>query len=171
MTAPITGRTATYGIEYPVEGEPMWTTRSKLERSAKAIEAALLARGITPPDAPTWATLGTDSKWLSWPGWTPGQVVNGFARPGGATGIGALYRVLGRVCWINAEVSHSTGWAANVLLATLPVAPYRPEWRLGVGYGGAAMPFYVDQAGGIRIANAGGANAGGWLTMSFAIGN
>jgi hypothetical protein len=57
MTAPVTGITPVYGLEYLIEGEPARYTRQKLERNAKAIEAALVAGGIAPPGASDLATL------------------------------------------------------------------------------------------------------------------
>lgn len=57
MTAPVTGRTPVYGLEYLIEGEPAKFTRQKLERNAKTIEAALIRGGIAPPEAQDLATL------------------------------------------------------------------------------------------------------------------
>jgi hypothetical protein len=57
MTVPVTGITPVYGLEYLVEGEPARNTRAKLERTVKAVEAALVAGGITPPGASDLAAL------------------------------------------------------------------------------------------------------------------
>lgn len=57
MTAPVTGITPVYGLEYLVEGEPVKYTRQKLERNAKTVEAALVAGGLTPPGASDYAAL------------------------------------------------------------------------------------------------------------------
>lgn len=46
MTVPITGVTPIYGLEYLVQGEPVRNTRVKMERNAKAVEAALQGKGV-----------------------------------------------------------------------------------------------------------------------------
>lgn len=51
MTIPITGITPNFGLEYLVDGEPMFHTRAKLERTMKAIDAALTAGPASPPGA------------------------------------------------------------------------------------------------------------------------
>jgi len=162
---PVTGRTPVYGIEYQLEGEPAFHYRAKMERNAPKLEAALLAAGAAPPGGSTWATVSADSGWLDWPGPRPANWT-------WVAGIAARYRILGRQVYVQAEVSSSAAWAANVLLTTLPAGarPGRAWWFPGVGYGGAAMPAYVDAAGGVRLANAGAAGAGGWLTTCFPIG-
>lgn len=57
MTIPITGITPVYGMEYLVEGEPLFHTRAKLERNAKTTEAALVRGGVAPPAAQDLAAL------------------------------------------------------------------------------------------------------------------
>lgn len=47
----MTAKTPVYQLEYLVPGEPAKTTRQVLERNAKSIEAALLARGVPAPGA------------------------------------------------------------------------------------------------------------------------
>jgi hypothetical protein len=51
MTAPVTGITPIYGLEYPIEGEPIRYTRQKLERTMLAIEEALSLGGVAAPGA------------------------------------------------------------------------------------------------------------------------
>ena len=51
MTIPITGITPNFGLEYLVEGEPMFHTRAKLQRTMEAIDAALTAGPASPPGA------------------------------------------------------------------------------------------------------------------------
>jgi hypothetical protein len=47
----MTAQTPAFAIKYPVQGEPIRTTRQILEDNAKAIEAALLSRALAPPAA------------------------------------------------------------------------------------------------------------------------
>lgn len=166
MTAPITGRTPIYGIEYPVVGEPIRTTRSKLERNAYQVESALQGAGAVPPSGPAWAAVAADSGWLAWPAPKP---ANWTWVAGG--GVLAKYRVLGRQVFLSAEISSSAAWAAGVVLTTLPAGarPAAAWWFQGVGYGGVPMPCYVGADGGVRLANASSAAGGGWLTTSFPI--
>lgn len=53
----MTAKTAVYGLEYIVEGEPLRGARLALENNAKTIEAALVLGGIAPPAAQDLATL------------------------------------------------------------------------------------------------------------------
>lgn len=57
MTIPITGITPVYGIEYLVEGEPLFHTRAKIERNSRTVEAALVRGGVAPPAAQDLAAL------------------------------------------------------------------------------------------------------------------
>jgi len=51
VTAPVTGITPIYGLEYIVQGEPARYARQKLERSMKQVEAALQLGGVAAPGA------------------------------------------------------------------------------------------------------------------------
>lgn len=51
MTAPVTGITPIFGLEYIVEGEPAKYTRQKLQRSMERVEAALAQGPASPPGA------------------------------------------------------------------------------------------------------------------------
>jgi hypothetical protein len=57
MTAPVTGITPIYGLEYPVEGEPIRYTRQKLERTMLAIEEALSNGGVAATGAADLLTV------------------------------------------------------------------------------------------------------------------
>jgi len=158
----MTARTPIYGLEYIILGEPVRNTRQALENNAKTIEAALLAKAATPPGGSTYAAISAESGWLDHPSPLPANW--------STTALGRRYRVIGKFCTIQAELSSSAAWVANVAVATGLPAPSRAWWWPAVAYGGAAMPCYVDAAGALRVANAGAAGGGGFLMTTYPIG-
>lgn len=162
MTAPITGRTTVYGLEYPLEGEGLWTTRQKWERAVKQVEAALLTTGTPPPTGATWTTISTDSGWVNIT--APASLPAGLTSPG----LGRRYRVTGRTCQVQVEVSGT--WADNAIVATGLPAPNRAWWHAGVRYGGTVLPAFVDAAGALRLSGAQATASGGFLCFDYPIG-
>lgn len=168
MTAPVTGITPAYGIEYLVEGEPVKWTRQKLERNAKQIEAALLAGGVAPPGASDYAALvgrvtvleaktvtaavTLTAPWTAYVDATAGW--NGLRR----SSLGALFTIAGAI-----QIPTGSSAAAGATIATLPVGQ-RPGIQLhGVASSGAGYVLKTDG----RIIKQTAAAAGFVESLSF----
>lgn len=121
MTAPVTGITPVYGLEYLVEGEPVRNTRQKLERNAKGIEAALVARGVPPTDLAALIAAGwfTDSGWVTVP---PASGFTASGTPAVRKRANVLYF---RGGWTNAGMAASGVYTVG----TLP-AGFRPDTQV-----------------------------------------
>jgi hypothetical protein len=132
MTAPVTGITPLYNLEYLVEGEPLRYTRQKIERNAKSIEAALALRAIPPADIAALVAAG----WFSDTGWTDITPAAGFA----VLSTAEKPQVRRRAGLLLFQGGFSnTGMAASGTynVATLP-APFRPAQTAIVGVGSSA---------------------------------
>lgn len=160
--------TPIYGITAPDDLDPIKNGAAIMRTNAATIEAALKRGGIAPPAAQDLAalagrvtTLEVDTGWFGWP-----SLAAGFTS---SAGVGTFVRRIGKVVSIRAEVANTAGWTANKVLTQLDTTmrPSKAWWFLGVGYGGAAMPCYVDAAGQVIIANAAGANSGGWVSTTY----
>lgn len=158
---PVTGKTPIYGLEFLVEGEPARNTRAKLERNALTIEAALQAKGLTPPGAPEYAALLADTGWVPL---TP-------AAPFTALPYGMRYRIRGGLVSVRLGASLGASYTANATITTLP-APARPthdQWFGGLLFGGATAGVQLLANGTLSLAA--NTTAGGLLvTYSYELG-
>lgn len=148
MTVPVTGITPAYGIEYLVQGEPAKHTRAKLERNAKAIEAALLARGVPPPAAVDHAALAARVGHLEPDGWVALNLATGAPFASGWPAPRA--RLEGDVVRLELFVTNVT---AGVTIVTLPTH-LRPDGNRAIpavtGVASAALG-QVDSAGTVIV--------------------
>jgi len=155
----MTAKTPAYQLEYLAVGDPVRITREVMERNAKGIEAALLARGVPPPGATDVAgingrlnALEADTGWATLtlqPGW-----------------IGTVrYRRRGGALYVRTDLERgSASQAARALITTLPGGFRPPIAATFPGFYGAGMlPVDVNPDGTIVCGAAGSAGLYGVL--------
>lgn len=150
MTAPVTGITPIYGIEYLTEGEPAGYTRQKLQRNAEKIEAALVARGVPPADLQALIAAG----WFSDTGWLDITPAAGFAAMAGAEK--PQVRKLGRILlfqggFTNAGMAVNGTYAVSLALPTSTRPTQTAIVGLGSSAGAAVASGFLTSAGIISV--------------------
>lgn len=141
MTAPVTGITPVFGIEYLVNGEPAKWTRQKLQRNAEKIEAALVQGPASPPGAVDLLAVSGRVSTLEGKlpgGWTAatlnatGGAVTNLGTTGGHTWQPARYRLLPMIGAAHVVgVLAATNIVAGKDLFTLPIG-LRPTYAFPV---------------------------------------
>lgn len=160
MTTPV------YGLNYLVQGEPVRNFRAYSQSNAEAIEAALIATGITPPDLAdyladiaTFNTLATagvfnDSGWVAVTTTSPAVAISGAAPQ--VRKIGKM--VIARGGWTNGGQTANTTTASG----TIP-SGYRPSQQQeavpGMSSAGSTGKLIIATTGVVSVA-AGGTVAG-----------
>lgn len=121
----MTAKTAVYGLEYLVQGEPARATRGALQRNAETIEAALVRGGIAPPAAQDLATLsGRVTALEAAPAWTVLPLVGGtgLGHDPGSNQPKCMYRIERNRVFLRGWAYTSGGVAVQTAVTTpLPV--------------------------------------------------
>jgi len=156
----MTAKTPAYQLEYLAVGDPVRITREVMERNAKQIEAALLARAV-PPAGATDITgvnarlnaLEADSGWLS------ATLVAGW--------VGTVrYRRRGGLLYVRVDLERGTaGTGASQLITTLP-GGFRPPIpaTFPAYYGAPTYPVDIQPDGTVKAVAAGNTGLYGQLS-------
>lgn len=130
----MTAKTPLYGLEYPIQGEPIRTTRLALENNAKTIEAALQSKGVAPPNATDLLAVAARVSTLEAAYVPPAALpLTTSATAFGQSFAGARIWRQGRTVFTTGLVKLAAGLAAqaNVNVAAIPLA-LRPSTAGGI---------------------------------------